>query len=398
MRRAAILSGAVGAGHDVVSEVLSGSLEERAWQVRTLDCMALLGGANAKIGDRVFRTLTSRPALYDGLHFAHFRRGSWLVRGLDRAATRKLVPALRAEFDRAPVDLVLATFATGASSAAKLRAQGVDTKVAVLCTDVDLYWLWVWDEVDLFLVTSRTAEATVRRYAPRARIQIVPPPVRSSFYAAPDQQTARRGLGIPEDDPCVLLMGGGWGLGPIGGTARALAARGVHVLAVAGHNEKLERDLRRAESSRLHPFGFTDRIPELMAAADLVITTPGATTCSEARVVGRGLVILDVLPGHGRENLQHELEQGNADACGPSPAEVPEVVLAALEKVERPLASVVRPAHEWHDAFAEALSTLGLDGTPSAPRPAPRTTVGAPAGAGNGHAPRELRETRRQDA
>lgn len=409
MRRAAILSGAVGAGHDVVSEVLSGSLEDRGWQVRTLDCMALLGSAGAKVGDRVFRSLTSLPTFYDGLHFAHFRRGSWPVRAIDREATRRLVPALRRELEREPVDLLVATFATGASAAAKLRGQGVDARNLVLCTDVDLYWLWVWDEVDLFLTTSRAGAASVRRYAPRAAVQIVPPPVRAAFYRAPDQRTARRALGIPDDAPCVLLMGGGWGLGPIGGSARALAERGVHVLAVAGHNRKLEEELHRSSSATLHPFGFTDRIPELMAAADLVITTPGATTCSEARVVGRGLVILDVLPGHGRENLQHELEQGNAYACGPSPADVPDVVLAALADVRRPLDTVVRPAGEWQLAFGEALGALGLADVAEEPGPAAAgpaappdaeqgNGAGSPGGRGRGRSrPKELSNTRRHD-
>ena len=58
-------------------------------------------------------------------------------------------------------------------------------------------------------------------------------------------------------------------------------------------------------------FGFTDRIPELMAAADLVITSSG-DTCAEARAVGRPLLLLDLVPGHGRDNLQHELELGDA--------------------------------------------------------------------------------------
>ena len=67
------------------------------------------------------------------------------------------------------------------------------------------------------------------------------------------------------------------------------------------------------------PFGFTDRVPELMAAADLVVALPGATTCSEARVVGRQLLLLDVMPGHGRDNLLHELELGGAHVCLPTP-------------------------------------------------------------------------------
>jgi UDP-N-acetylglucosamine:LPS N-acetylglucosamine transferase len=71
----------------------------------------------------------------------------------------------------------------------------------------------------------------------------------------------------------------------------------------------------------LHTFGYTDQIPALMAASDVVITSSG-DTCREARVIGRRMVLLDVVPGHGRENLMHELELGDAAVCLPTPASV----------------------------------------------------------------------------
>lgn len=363
-RRAVILSGSLGLGHDVISEVLATSLERLGWQSRTLDCMAMLGPFNAKVGDTVFRRLTSIPSLYDALHFSHMRPGGAIARVMDREATKRLVPAVQAELEKAPADLLISTFATGASTAAKLSGQVPDHKTLVLCTDVGVYRFWVWDEIDLFLVTSQAAAASVRRYVPRADILIVPPPVRDSFYDAPSQADARASLGIPEGDPCVLVMGGGWGLGPLASTSKALAREGVHVLAVAGRNQKLEQSLRALaeEVPSVHAFGYTDRIPELMAAADLVVTTAGATTCSEARVMGRGLVLLDVVPGHGRENLQHELEAGNADACDPRPESATVTVLAALEGVKRPLPRVVRPAGEWDEAIRKALASLDLPG------------------------------------
>ena len=363
MPRAVILSGALGSGHDVVSDVVSKSLQAQGWQVRILDCMALLGSRGAVVGDRVFRRITAMPGLYDGLHFAQFRQGTALVRALDRAATSRLVPAVQQELAGSSVDLLFATFATGASVAAKLRradALQPSPRTAVLCTDVDPYWWWVWEEIDLFMVTSGAAAGAVRRYAPRADIRIVPPPVRPAFYRAPDQKTARAALGIPGTAPCVLVMGGGWGLGPMAEVARTLASDGVHVLAVAGHNDRLRARLERRRPDSLHPFGFTERIPEMMAAADLVLTTPGATTCSEARVVGRHLVILDVLPGHGRENLQHELELGDADQSGSNPAEVRSVVEAALDRIGHPRARPGRSPDEWPRALAGVLEALGL--------------------------------------
>ena len=107
------------------------------------------------------------------------------------------------------------------------------------------------------------------------------------------------------------------------------------------------------------PFGFTDQIPTLMAASDLVITSSG-DTCSEARVIGRDLLLLDIVPGHGRENLQLELERGSADVA-PSEAEgLLRSVHAYFERAT-PLEprSVQTPA-SWEDAFEDVLARLGL--------------------------------------
>jgi processive 1,2-diacylglycerol beta-glucosyltransferase len=139
-----------------------------------------------------------------------------------------------------------------------------------------------------------------------------------------------------------------------------LADAGVHVLAVAGRDRKIERGLRELADGRprITPFGFTDRVPELMAAADVIVALPGAVTCGEARVVGRHLLLLDVMPGHGRDNLQHELELGDADACVPTPRGVTASVLALRDEAVGPFPSRVP---RWEPAYIAALRRIGLD-------------------------------------
>ena len=94
-----------------------------------------------------------------------------------------------------------------------------------------------------------------------------------------------------------------------------------------------------------------------MAAADLVITSSG-DTCAEARTVGRPLLLLDVVPGHGRDNLQHELELGDAAVTSARPGEMVRATLAALDRVKPPSGVARRPT--WEDAFAMALESIGL--------------------------------------
>ena len=375
-QRAIVLSGSLGLGHDVIADRLASTLGDAGWENRTLDCMSLLGRVESRVGDRVFRWLCARPTIYDSLHFAHLRPGSNLAMAMDRSATKRLVPAVEASLDNYGADLVISAFPTGASTAAKLAQRRPHLRTAVLCTDACLHRLWVWPETDLFLVTSEGAAESVRRYLPRAHIAVVPPPVRDEFFRVGSQASARRGLGIPGDEPCVLVMGGGWGVGPLASVAGALAKERVHILAVAGRNRRLElllNDMGRSNAF-IHPFGFTNLVPKLMAAADVVVSIPGATTCSEARVVGRRLVLLDVLPGHGRENLQLQLDMGNASACDAAPSSVTASVLAALESLpQTPLASPYK-AGEWEKALVTALNELepASDCADSAARELPR--------------------------
>ena len=258
---------------------------------------------------------------------------------MDRSATARLVPALQDELRREPAELIVAAFATGASAAAKLSGTVPGLRTVALCADAVPHSAWVREGIDLFLVTSPAAAAWVYRYVPHAAVCVVPPPVRPAFYRPLSQADARQALGLSTDARCVLLMGGGWGLGPLEDATRALADAGVHVLAVAGNNRQLAARLAALArgAPRIHAFGFTERIVELMIACDVVVTLPGATTCGEARVVGRRLMLLDAMPGHGRENLQHELELGGADACNPRPSDLTASVLAALDRAADPL-------------------------------------------------------------
>jgi processive 1,2-diacylglycerol beta-glucosyltransferase len=360
-RNALLLSGSIGMGHDVLAEACTASLQSRGWSTQTLDAMKLLGRRGGSAGERVFRGMLAVPGLYDAFHFAALRPGGPLAMLADAAARRQLVPKLRERLDADPADLVISVFATGASAISALADRYPAMSHVVFCSDVTPHRLWVHDHVDLYLVTSPVAEAAVLRYQPRAAVLVMPPAVRAPFYSAPSQADARAQLGVPAGERCVLVMSGAWGLGPVAQAATTLGDAGVHVLAVAGRNARLERRLREVGRTqpRVRPFGFTDRVPVLMAAADLVITSSG-DTCAEARTVGRPLLLLDVVPGHGRDNLQHELELGDAAVTSPRPAEVARAALAALDRVKPPAPGPARPAGAFHAAFTSALETLGF--------------------------------------
>jgi processive 1,2-diacylglycerol beta-glucosyltransferase len=373
-RWALLLSGSFGLGHDTLAEACANSLAARGLETRTFDSVGLMGRGAGAIGDWVFRRLLAIAPVYDAFHFSQLRTGGWLARSADHAALRYLYPNFVKE--AAPVaaslELVLSVFATGAAAGARYKKDHPDVATMVFITDTVAHHMWVHEETDLFLVTSSAAAESVWRYRPRADVMIVTAPVRAGFYRPPPKQEARRRLDVPADARCVLLMSGGWGLGPIDEAATALAATGVHVLAVAGHNQALADRLSAAAArtaaavanksgsgGAIVPFGFTDRVPELMAAADLVVTSSG-DTCREARAVGRPMVILDVVPGHGRENVMHEIELGHASVTSADATSVVAAVLAFFGRGGPTEVDPVGSADIWESEFGTALARVGI--------------------------------------
>ncbi|OHV44835.1 glycosyl hydrolase [Pseudofrankia sp. BMG5.36] len=358
---ALLLTGSLGMGHHVMAQACAVSLEARQMRVRTLDSLRMLGGPGGRIGEAVFRGMVGVPGLYDAFHFNQLRTGGRIATGIDAVSSRFLVPRMRDELTTEPVSLVISIFATGAAATSRIKPDFPGLVTVVFCTDVCPHRLWVHQNTDLYLVTSKTAVRYVRRFHPSAEVAVVPAPVRAPFYEAPTQRDARLAFGIPLESRCVLLMSGSWGLGPLVEAAEALAATGVWVFAVAGHNAKLARKLAALaeREHRVIPFGFTDRIPALMAAADLVVTSSG-DTCSEARVIGRDLLLLDVVPGHGRDNLQGELEKGGAEIAGRDPRALARSALAALDRVKPPIRRIARGPEDWERAFGIALAQVGL--------------------------------------
>jgi UDP-N-acetylglucosamine:LPS N-acetylglucosamine transferase len=362
--RALFLSGSFGKGHDTLAEACAVALARRGVESRTIDCMAMLGqhGPQA-VGDWIFRRVLAIPPIYDAFHFSQLRGDGWLGRAADRTAINFMYPHVCEEMDAFRPDLVVSVFATGAGASVRLKADYPEIATAVFMTDAFAHRMWVHEGIDLFLVTSDAAAASVRRYWPQANVAMVNAPVRPAFYRVPAQPVIRAELGVPADASCVLLMSGAWGIGPLDEVARALAEAGFWVLAVGGANQRLARRLAAvaARDRRILVFGYTERIAELMAASDVIVTSSG-DTCREARVVGRGLILLDVIPGHGRENLMHELELGAAAVCSPTPASVlgaVEMFLADPPAVH-PTAHDAKTAAAWEDEFLAALGRAGI--------------------------------------
>ena len=215
-------------------------------------------------------------------------------------------------------DVVLCTHYSPLESLGLLRQKSAapGPLVASIVTDFEAHALWMDECVDLYCVaTEGTKSRLVARGAPAEIVIPTGITIAAKFLAKPDPKAVRKQYGLRDDQPVLLVLGGGFGMGPVAEILAELdkVPGQFQTLVVAGRNEKLRAKL--ATHDRKHPthvLGFAKNMHELMAVADLIITKPGGLTSSEALAMGRPLFILNPIPGQEAANSDFLLEHGAA--------------------------------------------------------------------------------------
>jgi processive 1,2-diacylglycerol beta-glucosyltransferase len=321
--RALILSVSIGSGHTRASHAVVRGLESLVpgIETRIVDTFRyanpLLGRA---ITGAYIEALRLNPSGYRQLYnlaasenLADFGKKEF-NRILHLLMATRLI-SLVAEF--AP-DVIVAThpFPLGLLSVLRQREQ-IAQPLACIVTDYTAHPFWLYDNVDLYAVGSEKLRRELCAGGiPEARVTVSGIPIDQSFTGQ-DRRQARHSLGLADEQPLVLLMSGGLGLGPLEETVRSiLSLTGEHrLLAVCGNNGRLKRtldELRLERPDRLLVRGYVSDVDQLMAAADLLVFKPGGLTCAEALASGLPMVIPEVTPGPEDANADHLVDLGAA--------------------------------------------------------------------------------------
>ena len=246
-----------------------------------------------------------------------------------------------------------------------LRATGrIDVPVVSAITDLAALRYWAAPGVDLHLITHPESEEEVREIAPASEIACVRGLTDERFYEPRDPGEARRELGLPPDGPVVLVSGGGWAVGDLEGAAEeALRLEGSTVVCLCGRNERLRAALadRFAAEPRVVVEGFTERMPDWFAAADLLVHSTAGLTVLEAIMSGCGVVSYGWGLGHVRVNNEAFVRFGLAEVAR-SRAELAPAMRRALAAKPAPDDSFARLPSAASEILRLAHGELGDGG------------------------------------
>jgi UDP-glucose 4-epimerase len=313
-RKVLIVSADIGEGHDLPARAV-------AREFRDEDPDALISIVNGlpAMGPILTKVLRENsafmfrwvPWLFDLQYslFMNFAPTRWLSRRMLTFFGKRGLKRLIKAHDPS---VIVSTYPGVTAVLGELRRRGeLDVPCYSSITDLAGLHFWAHPGIDLHFITHPESAEEVERIAGPGSARWAKPPTSPAFLAERSRDDARKSLGLPAEGKVIAVSGGGWGVGDlIGATRAALAVDDATVLCLCGRNDKLRARVQRqfAGDPRLKVMGFTDRMGDVLAAADVLIHSSAGLTVLEAIIRGCPVISYGFGYGHVRAS-NHALER-----------------------------------------------------------------------------------------
>jgi UDP-glucose 4-epimerase len=305
-RQVLVISADIGEGHDLPARAVAREFrdEDPDANISIVNGLPAMGPILTKsLRENSAFMFQYLPWLFDLQYwlFMNFAPTRWLGRKLLILLGRRgLMRLIRAH----DPDLIVSTYPGVTEILGDLRRKG---RLNVPCyssiTDLAGLHFWAHPGIDLHFITHPESAEEVEAIAGAGSVRWAKPPTAPAFLAARSRAEARRNLALPPDGRVIAVSGGGWGVGDlVGATRAALEFEDATVLCLCGRNDKLRAKVaqRFPHEPRLRIMGFTDRMGEVLAAADTLVHSSAGLTVLEAIIRGCPVVSYGFGVGHVR--------------------------------------------------------------------------------------------------
>lgn len=231
------------------------------------------------------------------------------------ANSKKLVKYL---LDTKP-DVILSTHFFASEVIADLKTQGIiNSKLITIITDYRAHSWWLGEGTDTYIVASEDAKRELeRRKVVPSKIRVVGIPVEPIFSKPLDRAKIFKTTNLRDDLFTILVIGGGFGVGPIEGITRVIAQipKNIQVVVVCGHNDELVKRIEKLRGDlklNMKVLGFIDNVYEYMEISDILISKSGGITVSESLAKDIPMVIISPIFGQETGNSDFLIKNGAA--------------------------------------------------------------------------------------
>ncbi|CCQ96199.1 Monogalactosyldiacylglycerol synthase [[Clostridium] ultunense Esp] len=326
LQRVLILSASFGEGHRQASYALKEMLVRHhpGIEVEIIDYIHKLNPAFNRFAQFMYiQGIKHVPNVY-GFFYKHINRiptnsaiGKQITYIGSIIGRKKLLEFIQ-EFKP---QVIIHTFPSSAGALSEMKREGLVAIPSVtVITDYAIHRQWIHENTDLYLVGStEVRDQLLDEGVPLEKIRITGIPVRQEFYRTFDKEELLKKYGLSPDRKTVLVMGGAFGVSEnITRLCQFLfyIEEEIQIIVVAGRNRRLYAHLQELATGARNPillFGFMDKIAELMAISDLMLTKSGGLTTSEGIAMKLPMIFFKPIPGQEMANADYLKRTGVAE-------------------------------------------------------------------------------------
>ena len=227
---------------------------------------------------------------------------------------------LRTFLETTHYDCIVSTHFTPSALLLDWRKKlGWDQKLYSVVTDFISHRCWKRNGLDhYFVATEDVRNQFVDAGFMRERITVSGIPISSAFSQSLDREKCREEWNIGADEKLILILSSGLSAKKTCAMMQDLreVPGKIHFLVSAGKDAPREQQVKDycKGDNRFSVFGFSQKIAEMMCAADVLISKPGGLTVSEAFSFGLPQILFSPIPGQEEANAQYVV-QNDAGLC-----------------------------------------------------------------------------------
>ena len=325
-KKVLIFYGSYGAGHFSAARSIKEYLDTNYNNVETyiVDCIEYINKYYNKLTSKTYDGLSKKaPFVWKGVYYGSEK---WPILKITSATNHLFALKLNTLIQEINPDLIISThfFATEMCTVLK-RKHKLSCKIATVLTDYAPHgqWLVHHEYVDYFFVAHAGMKTDlVKEGVKESKIFATGIPLSNKFLMNYNKEDILNSFGLSCDKTTVLFFAGG-SSHYSRGTANSIFSSfindfsDIQVLAITGKSSHLKEEFDNLvqeykQESHIKVFPFTDKVPQLMQASDLVITKPGGLTTTESLASGLPIIVIDPIPGQEEENASFLEKKGVA--------------------------------------------------------------------------------------
>ena len=332
--RVLILSANTGGGHNSAADAVRTEFERQGVTCEVRDALSFVSEIHSDIISSghtyIYRYF---PQLFGiGYRFEERHPPRFIYEQMALGAKR-----FTAFLNENAFEAVVSTHIFGSMLVTEVRKRfGITIPHYVVITDYALYP--GTDMVDVeryFIGADGLIPAYVQAGVSPDRLMVSGIPIRSGFLETHHKTETRKSLHLPEQARIVLLFSGSIGCVRLHRIAPELEKNlpsDAHLVIICGHNKRAYESLLNHCGPQTTVVGYSNRIAEYMAAADLCISKPGGLSITEMLVMQLPMVLMLSVPGCESRNLTFFEENGIAVAT----EDWDEAILATVRLLRSP--------------------------------------------------------------